>query len=168
MKKQSCFIKKNTKELRDYLNKIGLPCNNGKWMGKCLVVFFQPDKKQWCYVGTPISDLKNCPDYNKLINCEENTDLFMALSAYDEDTDINQWFICPITKTVYHGGFRPQLVGMDGIDEIVVGHEWVLSTQNDISEKIKDAIEWGRKEEFLPHRATIQEIIEHYTISHQE
>lgn len=70
------FIKQNTPELRQKLSDLGLPCNNGKWMGQYLAVFYLQEKDCLTYVGSPEYDLKNCPNYTQGVICTSE-DRFM-------------------------------------------------------------------------------------------
>ncbi len=82
------FIKQNTLELRQKLSDLGLSCNNGKWMGQYLAVFYLQEKDKLVYVGSPEYDLKNCPDYSKGIICTSE-DRFMEFvtNAVNEERE---------------------------------------------------------------------------------
>lgn len=83
---QRCFIRKNTKELRDRLTLIGyryggidegyeqesIYCNHGE--------LFEVDKR-------PARDFK-------IIDCGENEDLFLAIAALRDDNDYMQYITC--------------------------------------------------------------------------
>ena len=85
----SCFIRKNTPELRNRLKKLGIRpflCNeelnaigaNIKAHNGMVAAFTCSDS------------LNNCDD---LIDCGTNEDLFLAIAALRDDTDDNQLFI---------------------------------------------------------------------------
>lgn len=82
----SCFISKNTSELREKLQNMGyeyhgkenitdslssLHCCNG-WYYECNLV--------------PL-------DYYSIADCGTNENLFLAVAALRDDTDRNQWFV---------------------------------------------------------------------------
>lgn len=89
---QPCYIKKNTPFLRSKLKEFGYKCNNGKWMGKYLATFKRDNDHDLFYCGTPEYDLINNPSLKDSIDCGENEELFLALIALRNDSDINQWF----------------------------------------------------------------------------
>ena len=91
---QSCFIRKNTPELRKKLIQIGRKLNHGKVWGKNLICFRSKDTNEDLFVASPDADLHNAPEFKNMIDCETNENLFLALAALRDDTDINQWFIC--------------------------------------------------------------------------
>lgn len=159
---QPCYIKKNNSYLRNTLKELGYKCNNGKWMGSYLATFKRDNDHDLFYCGTPKYDLVNNPSLKDSIDCGENEDLFLAIAALRDDSDMHQWFVNPKIKSIKMPGYYPQIVGMDGYKQIVYGYEWIKSEYNDISEKIKNAIDNGEDPNFLPHKATVKELIEHF------
>lgn len=86
MFKQSCFIYKNTPELRQYLDKIGY-----KHGGKASK-FEQP------YLYCSLDKYFECNSfparYHRIIDCAENEDLFKAIAALRDDKILDyQWFV---------------------------------------------------------------------------
>ena len=78
---QSCFIRKNTKELREKLEKLGykiLP-NLFGWVG--LVTMD---------IGVCVPAISN--KRSNAIDCGENEELFLAIAALRDDTDDKQLF----------------------------------------------------------------------------
>jgi hypothetical protein len=90
---QRCFIRKNTKELREKLEKLGYKLNHGKAWGKYLICFRTEDTDEDVFVGSPEWDLENMPKFENAINCGTNEDLFLAIAALQNDTDSYQWFV---------------------------------------------------------------------------
>lgn len=84
MFKQSCFIYKNTPELRQYLDKIGY-----KYGGKASK-FDQP------YLYCSLDKYFECNTfparYHGIIDCAENEDLFKAIASLRDDSNYMQWF----------------------------------------------------------------------------
>lgn len=84
MFKHSCFIYKNTPELRQYLDTIGY-----KYGGKASK-FDQP------YLYCSLDKYFECNSfparYHRIIDCAENEDLFLALAALRDDSNYMQWF----------------------------------------------------------------------------
>ena len=78
----SCFIRKNTPELKKRLEELGYISH-----------IYNNDDANNIYVdklGTYISvDIENQPYY---INCNENEELFLALAALRDDSNYMQWF----------------------------------------------------------------------------
>lgn len=85
MFKQSCFIKRNTIELRQYLKKLGY-----KYGGKASN-FEQP--YLYCYYDKFFECSVFPSRYHGIINCAENEDLFKALAALQDDKPDYQWFV---------------------------------------------------------------------------
>lgn len=69
------------------------------------------------------------------INCENNVDLFLALAALRNDSDIHQWFT-------------------DGI-------KWVISDVHNLLE-LKEYFQMIKFDYPKTHKATIKELIEHF------
>ncbi len=137
---QPAFIRKNTPELRKKLDGIGYKLNNGKWMGKYLATFRIKDTKEWRYVASPKWDLENNPDKEISIDCGTNEDLFLAIAALREDTDVNQWFVMDVE--VYN--------------DIPI-NTWFKATSIEGGKHIGTQID-----PMYCHKATVSEIIEHF------
>lgn len=91
---QSCFIEKNTPELRKKLEDIGhvrYPYEFADWDDD------RPDRKYividimyYTYSTKPIGKPKKGGDF---VDCGDNEELFLALASLRDDTDKNQWII---------------------------------------------------------------------------
>ena len=87
---ESCFIRKNTPELRKKLKELGYtntPNGRGEW--------FIPIEELKYLVTYPISGCyQGCNGYwyEDDFDCGINEDLFLALAALRDDTNDNQWF----------------------------------------------------------------------------
>lgn len=90
---QPVFIRNNTAKLRKKLKKLGYKLNNGNVWGCFLVTFRIKETREWRYVASPEWDLQNNPDIDISIDCGTNENLFLALAALRDDSDINQWFV---------------------------------------------------------------------------
>ena len=84
---QPCYIKKNTPELRKKLESLGYSLR-----GK-LKNFSRIYCKRNTY-STPSLNEKPPKDY--YIDCGENEDLFLAIAALRDDSDIHQYFVLDI------------------------------------------------------------------------
>jgi hypothetical protein len=82
---QSCFIRKNTPELRQYLDKIGY-----KYGGKA-TKFDQP------YLYCSSDKYFECNSfparYHGIIDCADNENLFKAIASLRDDKPDYQWFV---------------------------------------------------------------------------
>ena len=82
---QSCFIKKNTPELRKKLEELGYEYNGrdtASWGASALYCF---DGKYYeVYPAKPSR-------YHSIVDCGTNEELFLALAALRDDTNENQW-----------------------------------------------------------------------------
>lgn len=122
---QPCFIRKNTPELRKKLEDLGYISH-----------IFNNNDANNIYadkLGTYISvDIENQPYY---IDCGTNEELFLALAALRDDTDINQWF----TNT---------------------NDYWYKCLDNKFSKETADWVSCASADKW--HKATVKEIIEHF------
>lgn len=137
-----CYIRKNTPELRRKLEDLGYKLNNGKAWGSYLATFRIKGTNEWKYVASPEWDLQNNPDIDVSIDCGENEDLFLALSALREGTDKGQWFIYDT---------------MDCIVEAMRTIEWFICP----SDNIKDFLFYDCGY-LSAHKATVEELINHF------
>lgn len=83
---QSCFIRKDTQELRDKLKEIGLqphPCIMPK---SCAYLFVNRGFYSRNEIGYQ-------EEIERAIDCKTNENLFLALSALKNNSDKNQWFV---------------------------------------------------------------------------
>lgn len=144
---QPCFIRKNTPELRKKLEELGYkPFGSVKYewdTGWGL----STDNRLGEFESFDNNGLENiikcgAPDYEDSIDCGTNEELFLALAALRDDSDINQWFIYnTINNTV-------------GKFETI---EWVLCKDNNIY----DYLNWNNCYKYC-HKATVEELIEHF------
>ena len=140
-----CFIRKNTPELREKLEKLGYSPTQ-KDRGK---LFIPMDELP--YLETfPInkSYIGRAGFWNTWkIDCETNEELFLALAALRDDTDKDQWF--------------------------TNGTDWGIWRENS---SFRSKPITGFEFHYLPlsidydsyHKATVKEIIEHFTMKEAE
>jgi len=129
-----CFIRKNTKEIREKLNALGHKPNDGKVLGEYLCVSPMKDGDDWCYIAASLSDLKKMQDFDNAIDCGENEDLFLAISALSSDKRC-QWFILDAKEDKEDGTCKWKLY-----DDNPNWNWWI----------------------FESHKATVEELIEHF------
>lgn len=158
---QSCFIRKNTPELRNKLEELGYhicPCAEFKdsiW----LCTSFITNSSTVHGIGYSTEDLiirkttqddldfflyENSKSQNPSIDCGDNEEMFLALAALRDDTNEHQWFIA--IEEIWDENY-------DG--EITVYFEegeWLLWNYYTF---MKDMPSYFRK-------ATVEEIIEHF------
>lgn len=120
-----CFIRKNTPELQDKLKKLGyrICCcckfKDNIWLHN----FISNEHDRYEIHGLGAWDVEdnqeevlnlfligNAEHPNPAIDCGENEELFLAIAALRDDTDINQYFICDkisvtLGKTYYPGDY---------------------------------------------------------------
>lgn len=93
--KQSCLIRRNTSRLRDKLSDLGYKIHKLSETEDREYGILCNDKVA---VGIP----GNCREFNldeylknnpRIIDCEKNEDLFLAIAALRDDSDIHQWFV---------------------------------------------------------------------------
>lgn len=160
---QSCFIRKNTPELRTKLKELGYYiCSCAEFEDSIwLRTSFITNKPVIHGIGYFNEDLtgrkttqeeldfflsENCTSENPRIDCGDNEELFIALAALRDDTDKNQWFIAkvPLWDETYTG------------EIITYFEEGQWFKYNDFP-YIETMPSYFRK-------ATVEEIIEHFKI----
>ena len=133
---QPCFIRKNTPELRKKLVELGYnryPLWMADWSDDdSRYVYLVTDVLYYTYPQKPTN-----PKNGEYIDCGTNENLFLALAALRDDSDINQYFICDkvsitLGKTYYSG------------DYLYYQYDEFFDKQN-----------W--------HKATVEELIEHFS-----
>lgn len=159
---QPCFIRKNTPELRRKLEELGykkgvspLPVGQEDIYDRDIHLF---ENKYHFRTYT-------CYGVKNNIDCGTNEELFLALAALRDDSDYMQWFVFPKTHTKKLSGCFGQVVGMDGHYQEIVGYEWhrYENKDNALTERLNTMIQMeGEDIGFLPHKATVKEIIEHF------
>lgn len=86
---QPVFIRKNTSELRKKLEELGYVYDKNILINiysySCLYTYWHPN------LGGLYGGITGYID--SCINCGTNEDLFLALAAFRDDSDINQWFV---------------------------------------------------------------------------
>lgn len=140
-----CFIRKNTPELRKRLEELGYLPPSKMWHDENFAICTIYRDNAGEYFTFKIDD-----DFERIIapsypyiDCGTNEDLFLALAALRDDTDINQWFI-------YNS--------MDCIIEKLRTIDWFICDENSIEDfAFYDSLY------LLCHKATVEEIVEHFT-----
>lgn len=138
---QPCFIRKNTKEIREYLISIGYDtaqCEDIDAYGECLIVSNGDTNSRCDYPNYSVCDnyfldrfFSNRED---IIDCGDNEELFKALASLQDTTDINQWY--------------------------TDGNVWHLCNFRDISTEFCRGDTPFRNQKF--HKATVEELINHF------
>lgn len=90
---QSCFIRKNTPELREQLKNLGYNIDEIK-EAECIATSHVNSKA----VGISEDSFDNINPHRTWncagrIDCKDNDKLFLALAALRDDSDKNQWFV---------------------------------------------------------------------------
>lgn len=139
---QPCFIRKNTPELRKKLEELGyIPLTMNLLLEKAPTLVAMESPR-----GNPIFNaviyiheyVKMFQNEIKFIDCGTNENLFLAIAALRDDTDYGQWFIFDAESflTLKRGDWMKFI----GYDECVINSPM-----------------WS-------HKATVQELIEHFNI----
>ena len=127
-----CFIRKNTPELRKKLEELGY-----------FYTYYHDGNGIYCY-----DNIAQTFTYNNEIPKEcigvpqDNEDLFLALAALRDDSDINQWFIY---NTINNAVSKFETI------------EWILCKNNNVC----NYLNWDNCYKYC-HKATVEEIIEHF------
>ena len=144
---QPCFIRKNTPEIREKLEELGYkPFGAIKydWNSGWGISVDNRSGEFESFDDNGLENIIKCgpPDYEDSIDCGTNEELFLALAALRDDTDMNQWFI-------YNS--------MDCIIEKLRTIDWFICDENSIEDfAFYDSLY------LLCHKATVEELIEHF------
>lgn len=92
---KSCFIRKNSSQLRKKLRELGYePFREREDEELCIATFAYGSKyiiiSEDDFDDTDQSRTWNC---NGRIDCGTNEELFLAIAALRDDSDKNQWFV---------------------------------------------------------------------------
>lgn len=134
-----CFIRKNTPELRERLKSLGYRENT-----------LDDFSYGWLAAnyGMLISVSEGFERLNPNdIDCGDNEELFLAIAALRNDSDINQWFKVPV---------------LFDTETSIEYNEWFQAKEDGITAEINKAIEEGEDKNSLPHKATVEELIEYF------
>lgn len=142
-----CFIRKNTETLRKKLEEVGYLNNSPEWTNNCSII--------WAYqypikgFDTPVYVIADSFDVpfdkhsalcGKFIDCGTNEELFLAVAALRDDTDKYQWF--------------------------TDGDLWIMCP------KIKFSTYWVYNDIDVNtdtiHKATVDELIEHFKTKEEQ
>jgi hypothetical protein len=143
---QPCFIRKNTPELRKKLEELGyIPLTMNLLLEKAPTLVAMEFPR-----GNPIFNaviyiheyVKMFQNEIKFIDCGINENLFLAIASLRDDTDYGQWFIFDAESflTLKRGDWMKFI----GYDECVINSPM-----------------WS-------HKATVQELIEHFSKKEEE
>ena len=150
-----CFIRKNTHELREKLEKLGYnicPCAlfyDACWLDTNVETVHGIGYSDETYPLPQEEQLKRFLAENEisntpLIDCSDNEAMFLALAALRDDTDKHQWFI-------YNS--------MDCTVENLRDFYWFKCEED----KVEDMMYWDCA--YLNcTKATVEEIMEHFTM----
>ncbi|MFK2135320.1 hypothetical protein [Bacteroides fragilis] len=129
----SCFIRKNTEELRKKLEDIGY--KNACSSNHHDIIY--TDAEHGVYFTTFAS---NITDDEVSYDCKYNRTLFLAIAALRDDTDNNQWFVMDVEIYV----------------DLTKG-TWFQATDRDGGKHVGTQIE-----ALYCHKATVEELINHF------
>jgi hypothetical protein len=141
-----CFIRKNTQELRRGLKELGYFNNSPQWTNNCSIIWaYQYPMKGFDTPNYVIADSFDIPFdkhsalCGKFIDCGTNEELFLAIAALRDDTDKYQWF--------------------------TDGDLWFKCGDEVCNETIEYYLnKYGRK----IHKATVNELIEHFKTKEEQ
>ncbi len=129
----SCFIRKNTEELRKKLEDLGYNLAYGRCID-CSCLATSAFHGQYMSIAEEIYDSTNPHITYNCANrkdCGTNEELFLAIAALRDDNNYMQWF-----TDGYHWEKCP--------DEVAYINAWIY------------------KYECSPHKATVDELFEHF------
>jgi hypothetical protein len=135
-----CFIRKNTPELINKLIDLGyVKALFDEEYTKSETYGLIVDQGDIAPLEHGIQEMELMFTYN-FIDCDDNEDLFIALAALRDDTDVNQWFVMDVEEYM----------------NINQG-DWFIATDRTKGKHIGTQID-----PMYCHKATVEEIIEHF------
>ena len=144
---QPCFIRNNSPELRKKLEELGYkpsyPIFQYPEVFKHIAACNFFGSKYYGVSDDEVShhgEIKDAIKNRGMIDCDDNEELFIALASLRDDTDVNQWFIMDVEEYV----------------NINQG-DWFIATDRNKGKHIGTQIN-----PMYCHKATIEEIIEHF------
>lgn len=134
----SCFIRKNTPELRKKLEKLGYNHSTDVIEDERFCIATSPVNCNYCVILKEVFDDTN-PHHTwncaGRIDCGTNEELFLAIAALRDDTDDNQWFTdskkwfqCQYLKVGMHYHDKPE----------ILFEKWHKATVNELVEHFKE------------------------------
>ena len=136
-----CFIRKNTPEIRKKLEELGYT-DQGKlrFYGEPIIIYCNINH----FYTSPfvLEGEQYRGKYDNFIDCGDNEELFLAVAALRDDTDINQWFIYDTMDC--HIKERRTIT-------------WLICEED----KIEDMMAWDCAYKNA-RKATVEELIEHF------
>lgn len=141
-----CFIRKNTPKLREYLKNIGIECLS--CIGKRNVIFCRHGNYYCAYSSLNNQNIFYLDRFSEFkcslnegsLDCVFNEDLFKAVSALKNDSDINQWFVMGV-----------------GVYKDIHKGDWFLATDIEGGKHVGTQID-----PLYCHKATVKELIGHF------
>ena len=130
-----CFIRKSTKNLTDKLYRIGNRSCSGYWHSDINTLLVCESDQYICLDdewGNAVSLTKK-----GYINCGTNEELFLAIAALRDDSDVYQYFV--------------NEKGM-----------FVFCNQSELKHVIDNSEDWWDYSVSEFHKATVAELIEHF------
>ena len=136
----SCFIRKNTPELINKLINLGyVKALFDEEYTKSDAYGLIVDQGDIAPLEHGIQEMELMFTYN-FVDCGDNEELFLALAALRDDSDVNQWFVMDVEEYV----------------NINQG-DWFLATDRNKGKHIGTQID-----PMYCHKATVEELIEHF------
>lgn len=131
-----CFIRKSTPELRRKLDELGYfphPTANPLYNHRSGALY----TGRFFYSNIPTGTQE---ENSKIIDCGTNEELFLAIAALRDDSDVNQWFVMDVEiYTDFPQG------------------SWFMATDRSGGRHVGTQIE-----PLYCHKATVEELIEHF------
>ena len=151
---QNCYIHKRTPELIEKVIELGYRyCNQYDNTCDALHTRIESTYSSAHFVDEHYSVMDSTSNFDG-VNCGDNEDLFLAIAALRDDTDINQWFIFPdkIDGDPNNPDHYP----------LIIKPGWFLAKEDGFTASRNEAIYAGENPINLPRKATVQELIDHF------
>lgn len=137
---QNCLIKKNTPELRKKLENLGYDVSKIEAHSNYIIT----SKLDSTAIGMSedlFAILYPYTLWDFITICESNEELFLAIAALQDDTDIDQWFVYPEENKWF-----------------ICDYSNIEAERNAPSTRMSCQAAWFYKS----HKATVNELIKHF------
>lgn len=174
----SCYIRKNTPDLRKKLEELGYrvcictELSDTKWLYTSNnpnlafnvhgIGYTSEEEFPGATSEIFLAKFEQSAKEKNIIDCSTNEELFLAIAALRDDTWLNQWIIVPKIEIRRLSGYFGQTCGMDGHYMKVVGYDWIICNEQNLHNKVQLYIDDGEDPKTLPRKASIDELIEHF------
>lgn len=132
---QPCFIRKNTSKLRNKLEKLGYKFSTFDDLKLDGIITF-PSRNEYSVWANHHFDGRHNLTLTSYIDCGTNEELFLALAALRDDTEIHQWIIDEANECFGHDSWM--ICDKNNMNDRAVYTHYRKATKGEIIERFKN------------------------------